>query len=70
MPKYYVETLVKYSGEVEADTEEEAEQKGWNFSNTYDGDVLYECVERIDVEEVYDYDDSDEEADELEEELV
>jgi len=47
MPRYYVKTIVHYTGEVEADSEVEAEEMGWNL----DEDVVYDCVFHIVVEE-------------------
>jgi hypothetical protein len=46
MPTYYVKTIVEYSGEVEADSEEEAEAMGWKF----DDELQYDGVYSIDVE--------------------
>lgn len=48
MAKYYVQTLVTFGGEVEADSQEEAEQKGWEWED----ELLYEGVYEIQVEEM------------------
>ena len=47
MAKYYVQTLVTFGGEVEADSREEAEAKGWEWED----ELLYEGVYEILVEE-------------------
>ena len=46
MATYYVKTIVEYSGEVEADSEAEAEAMGWKF----DDELQYDGVYSIDVE--------------------
>jgi hypothetical protein len=55
MGLYYVKTTVEYCGEVEADTAEEAEAKGWNW----DTELQYDCVYDIVVEELEVDDDDD-----------
>lgn len=52
MSKYYVKTVVEFGAEIEADSEEEAEQKGWEWED----ELVYEGVYSIQVEEVEDYD--------------
>jgi imidazole glycerol phosphate synthase subunit HisF len=54
MAKYYVQTLVTFGAEVEAETREEAEQKGWEWED----ELLYEGVHEILIEEM-DEDESD-----------
>ena len=56
MGKYYVQTIVTFGGEVEADSEEEAEQKGWEWED----ELLYEGVYSIQVEEMDDEEDDSE----------
>lgn len=53
MAMYYVEVMVEYAGEVEADTPEEAEQKAWDG---FGDEIPYAGVYSINVEEL----DSDE----------
>lgn len=48
MAKFYVQTLVTFGGEVEADSQEEAEAKGWEWED----ELLYEGVYEIQVEEM------------------
>jgi hypothetical protein len=48
MPKYYVKVMVEYSGDVEAESEKEAEEMGWDF----DGQLAYDGVYSIEVEEI------------------
>lgn len=50
MPKYYVRTVVVYTGEIEAESAQEAELKGWDF----DVELTYDSVYAIDVEELED----------------
>lgn len=56
MGKYYVKTVVEWSGELEADTPEEAEAMGWNW----DTELMYDGVYSIDVEELESDEDEDE----------
>jgi hypothetical protein len=53
---YYVKTIVEYSGEVEADSEAEAEAIGWKF----DEELQYDGVYSIDVEELDEPEEEDE----------
>lgn len=53
MAKFYVQTLVTFGGEVEADSREEAETKGWEWED----ELLYEGVYEIQVEELEDEED-------------
>jgi hypothetical protein len=48
MAKFYVQTQVTFGGEVEADSREEAEAKGWEWED----ELLYEGVYEILVEEM------------------
>ena len=57
MPKYYVKTVVEYSGEVEAEDEEAAKEMGWDF----DSELAYDGVYSIDVEEIEEVEDEDDE---------
>ena len=50
MPKYFVKTVVTFCGEVEANTPEEAETKGWDWED----ELMYDGVYSIDVEEMED----------------
>ena len=59
MPKYYVKVMVEYSGDVEAESEKEAEEMGWDF----DSELAYDGVYSIEVEEI-----EEEEEDETEQE--
>ena len=47
MAKYSIKTVVEYFQEVECDTEEEAEELGWQFD-----DMNYGGVYSIEVEEL------------------
>ena len=52
MAKFYVTTTVTFVGEVEADTAEEAEAKGWEWEDEF----MYDGVYSIEVEEMEDDD--------------
>ena len=59
--RYYVTARVDFSGYIEAESEEEAEQKAWTaWGDTMDNDLTYDGVYSIDVEEDPEYDDEDE----------
>lgn len=61
MAKYYVQMRIDFSGEIEADSKDEAEQLAWtSWGDTMDSPISYDGVYSIDVEEV----DDDEEEDE------
>jgi hypothetical protein len=55
MPKFYVEMLVEFAGEIEADNQEEAERLA-----IYDDTVFYQGVDSIDVKEIEEEDEEDE----------
>lgn len=56
MPRFYVKTVVEYSGEVYADSEAEAEELGWKW----DDELGYDGVYSIEVEELESEEDEDE----------
>jgi hypothetical protein len=57
MPKFYVEMLIEFAGEIEADSEEQAEQLAWeSWGDTMDSPITYSNVNEITVEEVEDED--------------
>ena len=53
MPTYDVKVIVEYNYEVEAETDEEAEQMGWEYEdNSYSGEVYsIEVYEQEEAEE-------------------
>lgn len=64
MPRYQVEMMIEFSGEIEAESEEAAEKLAWtSWGETYDSPIVYDGVYSIDVEEI----EEDEEEDEEEE---
>ena len=64
MPKFYVEMRIDFSGEIEADTAEQAEQLAWtSWGETHDSLITYDGVYSVDVEELEDEEDDDEETD-------
>ena len=48
MAKYQVTTPVTFSGEVEADSYEQAEAKGWEWET----ELIYDGVDSIEVDEL------------------
>ena len=64
MAKYYIEMMIEFSGELEADSPEQAEQLAWeSWGDTLGSQITYDGVYSIDVEEIED-EDEDEEDDE------
>ena len=69
MPKYYVEMRIDFAGEIEAESEAEAEQLAWtSWGDSMDSPITYDNVYSIQVQEMdeedEDSDDEDEEGDE------
>ena len=63
--RYYVTIQVDFSGHIEADSAEEAEQKAWtSWGDTMDNDLTYDGVNDITVEPDPESDYEDEEEDE------
>ena len=61
MPRYYVNMMIEFSGEIEADNEEDAEQKAWtSWGDTMDSDITYSNVDSIEVEELEEDDEEEE----------
>ena len=53
MTKYYVEMMVEFSGEIEADSREQAEELAWtSWGDSMDHDITYDGVYSIEVAEV------------------
>lgn len=51
MPSFYCEVQVNFSGHIEAETKEEAEQKAYyGWGETASADLTYESVEDVTVE--------------------
>ncbi len=62
MPKYYVKMRIDFAGEIEAESEEAAEQLAWtSWGDSMDNEITYDGVYSIDVEEIEDDEDEDEE---------
>jgi hypothetical protein len=65
MPKYYVKMMIEFAGELEADNEEDAEQKAFtSWGDTMDSEITYDGVYSVDVEEIEDDEDEDEDDEE------
>lgn len=61
MAKFYVQMRIDFSGEIEADTKEEAENLAWtSWGDTMDSAITYEGVYSIDLEEMDEDEDEDE----------
>ena len=64
MGRYYVEMKIDFSGEIEADSEADAEALAWtSWGDTSDSEITYNGVYSIDVEELPDDEDEEEEDD-------
>ena len=62
MPRYYVTISVEFSGNLEADSREDAEQKAWTaWGDTMDNELTYDGVLDITVEEDPEEEDEEEE---------
>jgi len=65
MPRYQVEMMIEFSGEIEAESEEAAEQLAWtSWGETYDSPITYDGVYSIDVEQLDEDEDEEDEEDE------
>ncbi len=61
MATYDVKMMIEFSGEIEADSEAEAEQKAWtSWGDTMDSEITYDGVYSIDVEEIEEEEDDEE----------
>jgi hypothetical protein len=62
MARFYVEMRIDFSGEIEAETKEQAEELAWtSWGDTSDNDIQYDGVYSIDIEEI-EYEEEDEES--------
>jgi hypothetical protein len=65
MPRYYVEMKIDFAGEIEAESEADAEQKAWtSWGETYDSPITYDGVYSIDVEQLDEEEDEEDEDEE------
>jgi hypothetical protein len=55
MTRYFVESVVNFSGYIEADSKEEAEEQGYYYEN-----LTYDSVESVDAELEEDEEDEEE----------
>ena len=61
MTKYYVEMMIEFSGEIEADSREQAEELAWtSWGDSMDNEITYDGVYSIEVAEVDDEEEEDE----------
>ena len=63
MPIFDVKIQVNYSGQIEADSAEDAEEKAWSAYYGDDAVLEYDSVEFIEVDEAEEEEDEDEEGD-------
>jgi len=62
MPRYQVEMIIEFSGEIEAENEEAAEQLAWtSWGETYDSPITYDGVYSIEVEPLFEEDEEEDE---------
>jgi hypothetical protein len=61
MPKFYVHMKIEFTGDIEAESAEDAEQKAWtSWGESMDSEITYAGVYSIDVEEIDDEEEEDE----------
>jgi hypothetical protein len=61
VPRYNVEMRIDFSGVVEADSQDEAEQLAWtSWGDTLDNDITYDGVHDISVDEIEEEDEDKE----------
>jgi hypothetical protein len=61
MPKFYVTMQIEFSGEIEAEDKESAEQLAWtSWGDTMDCEITYSGVDSIEVEELEEDEDDEE----------
>ena len=61
--KFYVEMLIEFAGEIEAENEEQAEQLAWtSWGAELDSPISYMNVNEITVDEIEEEDEEDDEA--------
>lgn len=51
---YVIATASRYIGEVEASSEEEAKEKGFELENCYIESLCYHCAGQVEIGDVYD----------------
>lgn len=62
MARFYVEMRIDFSGEIEADSKEEAEQLAYtSWGDTMDNEITYDGVYDITVEELDEEEDEEDE---------
>lgn len=60
MPRYYIEMVINFSGEIEADSQDDAEKKAWTaWGDTMDCEITYDSVDSISVDELDEDEDED-----------
>ena len=57
MNQYYVETIVRFSGTIEAETQAEAEELGYYMEN-----LQYDSVESVECELIFEDDEEEEDT--------
>ena len=60
MSKFYVKMRIDFAGEIEAESEDEAEKLAWtSWSDRSDAPITYDGVYSIDVEEIEEEEDEE-----------
>jgi hypothetical protein len=60
MPRYYVQMKIDFAGEIEAESQEDAERlAAQSWGDTMDADVGFDGIYSIDLEEIEDEDEEE-----------
>jgi hypothetical protein len=60
MPRYYVQMKIDFAGEIEADSQEDAERlAAQSWGDSVSADISFDGIYSIDVEELEDEDEED-----------
>lgn len=60
MPRYYVQMKIDFAGEIEADSQEDAERiAAQSWGDTMDSEIGFDGIYSIDVEELEDEDEEE-----------
>ena len=61
MPRYFVQMKIDFAGEIEADSQEEAERlAAQSWGDTMDSEISFDGIYSIDVEELEDEEEDEE----------
>ena len=66
MPRYYVQMKIDFAGEIEAESQEDAERiASQSWGDTMDSEISFDGIYSIDLEEIEDEEDEDEDDETL-----